>query len=343
MLVAETVADLAYLHQRGIAFVAEGLVGPSAVPWFSRMLGELNGVLAERSLHLARAEMAATGRRDLGLQYCVMFFGRAGRRETLTPVAPDFGIVYVDPTEGERESAADYFTMLADAVAATLRACGLEARQSAYGARPSHACRTLSEWKEFYAELIADPIGNAIYTAREYFDFHVACGDRALGSELESSILAELERNEVFLPVLANDTLAHLPPLTFFQGQVIELDGTLKHTLDVEETALDPIVDAARVFALAEREVSNSNTLHRLDVAARALPQHAPLMSDVADGLRIVAYYHGLAGLSGQGESAVIHPARLSKFEQRLLKTAFDSARRFLELTYSTYDVSVVL
>jgi CBS domain-containing protein len=180
--------------------------------------------------------------------------------------------------------------------------------------------------------VVRDPILNSIYVGREFFDFHVVCGDPAPGLELKKIVLAELKRNEAFIPVLANDTLANLPPLTFFQGFVIEADGARKQALDLEKTVLNPIVDAARVFALAGGEVSAANTLRRLESAARARPLHASIFNDAADGLRIASYRNASARFKEGSE------ARLSRFEQRLLKTAFDSVRRLLELTTATYN-----
>jgi CBS domain-containing protein len=338
LLAAESVADLAYLRGRVDAFLSEGLVGPSTVEWFSRMLGEVNAVLLERATQLAEAQLARVGVPHPGSRSCWLFFGRAGRRETLAPFMPDVGIVYDDsPRSRQSPQARGYFETLAGEVATILEGCGLRPRKGASG--PSS--HPLSEWKQYYTNLVRDPIGNAIYAARERFDFSVACGDPSLGAELEATILVELEREDAFIPVIANDTIAHLPPLTFFQGQIIEQDGTLRHTLDIETTALGPIVDAARVFALARRDMAVSNTFHRLASAARELPHYASILSDAAEALRIVAYHHAAAGLAKQDDDSVIFPMRLSKFEQRLLKTAFDSTRRFLELASSIHNVEV--
>lgn len=342
MLAATDVEDLSYLRQRAEAFLAEELAGPTVVEWFWQMLGELNAALIERIVQIAEAEMARAGRPNPGLQSCWLLFGRMGRLETLTPDAPALGIVYVDAPQEGGDAAGKYFSTLAQKVEAKLRACGFRQRQNPIGASHGAFCRSVSEWKEFYSGLIRDPIGNAIYTAREFFDAHVVCGDPApwptLWLELKKIILAELERNEAFIPVLANDTLAKLPPLTFFQGSVIEPDGARKQTLDLEKTALDPIVDAARVFALAGGEVSTPNTLRRLESAARAMPLRASVFNDAADGLRIASYQHAVARFREQGDAALIHPSRLSRFEQRLLKTTFDSVRRLLELTSATYN-----
>ncbi|MGH9837135.1 MAG: putative nucleotidyltransferase substrate binding domain-containing protein [Blastocatellia bacterium] len=158
---------------------------------------------------------------------------------------------------------------------------------------------------------------------------------------MQQVIIEELESSEAFIPVLANDTIAKLPPLTFYQGFALEMDGRLNQTLDVEKTVLTPITDAARVLAFAERDVSTTNTLERLSRLARTLPQYASILTDAAEGWRIVCYHHTLAELSNESDSAVIYPARLSRFDQRLLKTAFDSTRRFVELASSIYHLKL--
>lgn len=340
---AESVADLVYLRGKAAEFIAEGLVGPSVVEWFSLALSELNDAMTEAVVRIAAAEMTRAGRPAPGLPSCRLFFGRAGRREILTAETPELGIVYADPPPEKAEEAANYFSTLVQKTLAKLHACGLQTRQPTSGpATPSRkpVCRTLSEWKAFYSDLIRDPIGSAIYGVREHFDFHLVGGDPAMEAELKKYIPGELAQNESFLPVLANDTIAQMPPLTFFQGFVIESDGASRQALDIEKTALGPIVDAARVFALAQRDAATANTVQRLTASARALPQYASILNDAADGWRILAYHHALSWVSMQDDNAVIRPPRLDRFEQRLLKTAFDSTRRFLELTASVYNIN---
>ena len=74
------------------------------------------------------------------------------------------------------------------------------------------------------------------------------------------------------IPLLANDTLAHLPPLTFFRGLVLELDGAQHDSFDIASAAITPIADAARVFAIAKRRLAPANTLERLAQAALDFP-----------------------------------------------------------------------
>jgi CBS domain-containing protein len=322
--------------RRAEAFLAENMVGPSVVEWLSRMMSELRAVLIERVIRIAAAELAEVGRTDLGIAHCWLLFGGAGRREMMTSVVPNIGVMYDDPPPGVEAVIEKYFSTLAQKVAVKLEACGLQITRAPAEMKQ---CRALSAWEEFYRSRIRDPLGSQIYTSREHFDFDVVSGDPGLGARLQGLIAEELKGGEMFIPILANDTFANLPPLTFYQGFVLDTDGKLNRTLDVERTALIPITDAARVLAFATRDVSTANTLGRLQRSARALPQYASILSDAAEAWRIICYHHTLAAMSKPGENAVIFPPRLSRFEQRLLKTAFDSTRRLIELVSSIYSL----
>ena len=54
-----------------------------------------------------------------------------------------------------------------------------------------------------------------------------------------------------YLRVLANDCLASLPPLTFFQDVVLNEAGEQSAMFRLEHSALRPLVDVGRVFGLA--------------------------------------------------------------------------------------------
>lgn len=341
MRTAETVAELAYLSQRVAALLTETLVGPSVVEWLAQMLGELNAALVERIIEIAKAEMAGARRSEPRLSSCWLFFGEAGRQELLTQKAPRLGVIYADPVSAEAAEEAEaekYFHTLIQKVAAKLQACGLTFQPGSFSTSQTADCRSLSAWKTFYSGLIHEPIANAIYSAREYFDSKTATGDRSLSSELENFILDELRRADSFIPILANDTIASLPPLTFFQDAIIDADGAAKKSFNVEKNALAPIIDSGRVLSLAERQVSISSTVQRLATSARTTPQYASILTDAAEGWRIVAYQCASAQLAQREEGALLHPVRLSRFEQRLLKSAFDSIRRLLELTDTIYS-----
>jgi len=168
------------------------------------------------------------------------------------------------------------------------------------------------------------------------FDFQPLCGDRGLSEELKKTITDDLSQSGPFIPVMANDTLSNLPPLTFFHGLVVELDGAQRETLDIQSTALDPITDAARVFALAAGNLETTNTLLRLKQAAVSFPAHATLFQEAGQAFRVAAYQQAIAAFGG--DESVIRPSLLGRYDQRLLKTAFDAIQRLLEVSSTVFD-----
>jgi CBS domain-containing protein len=147
---------------------------------------------------------------------------------------------------------------------------------------------------------------------------------------LQEHIRLEFRDHETVIPLLANDTLAHWPPLTFFRGLVLELDGAQHDSFDISDAVVSPIANAARVFAIAKRRLAQANTLARLETALLDFPEGADILREAADAFRIGLYYQTLAGTR-------IEPGKLGKFDRLLLKTAFSSIQRFLEFTVSTF------
>ena len=155
-------------------------------------------------------------------------------------------------------------------------------------------------------------------------------GDPALLAELTSHIVQELGQTDMLVPLLANDTLGHLPPLTVFRGLVLDSDGSERETLDLAKFIVHPISDAARVFVLGKGGIP-INTLERLEAAAWLLRRTRRYSRDAADAFRIGLYHQAVAG------TPLIAPSALGKLDQRVMKTAFSSILRLLELTASTF------
>jgi len=209
-------------------------------------------------------------------------------------------------------------------------ACGLAgpAQHWPEGAQP---CMPLSQWIRLYCETIRNPVSNDLFGRREFFDLWPLAGDRSIFRTLQDYILLELRDHETAIPLLANDTLIHLPPLTFFQGLALDLDGAQLDSFDISKAVISPLADAARVFALAKRRLTPANTLERFATALLDFPEGASIIREAADAFRIGLYYQTLMGTSQ------INPGKLAKFDQLLLKTAFSSIQRFLEYIQSTF------
>jgi len=345
MRASKIVRELAFLWRRAEAFLEENWAGPSVVEWFAEVMSEFRGVLIHRLIEISSVELSRAGRSIPSIPYCWILFGEAARREPMTGFC-DIGIAYVDGGGDSAEEAARYFSTFLQKVTAKLEACGLHARETIAPAARSGQARSISQWKELFRDRIRDPIGSQVYATREGFDFSLIQGESLLVGQLREAIFEEQEKSEAFLAVMANDTLAKLPPLTFFKGMALEMDGRLNQVVDIENTVLNPITDASRVLAFSNRDMSTTNTVERLERLVQALPVHTAIFSQAADAWRIACYHQVRTRFRNSGKGPeVAYPlelARLTRLEERLLKTAFDSTRNFVKLACLLSDVSAI-
>ena len=326
---AASAAEIVPLLRQARRLVLDGLAQPRDIDDCCRIGAEVIAALAEACIRLAAERVLAAGVDPPGAPCCWLLFGESARGHRLEPGLPTIAAVYDDSAEGCRPEDSVYFTALAGETLAWFHACGLAGASLSWpeGSQPS---MPLSEWKRLYSETLRHPVDHDLYSRREFFDMRALCGNPAILHKLREHIRLELEDEAVAIPLLANDTLANLPPLTFFQGLVVELDGTRQESFEIGATAISPIGDAARVFALAGRRLAPADTLERLRAAATGFPEAAGILRDASDAFRIALYYQAIAG-------GRIQPGDLGKFDQRLLKTAFSSIQRLLEFTASAF------
>jgi len=341
LFAAKTVNELSYVWQRAEAFLLENLTGPSLVDWFGNAMSELRNVLIERLIEISVAELSRAGKQLPEIPHAWMSSGEAGRREFLKADC-DVSIIRAncEPTGTQVDYDSKYFATLAQKVCSKLHACGLRSPAQTSTNAGFGPLRSFGEWREFLRSLITDPIGNQVYSTRESLDFAFICGDPSLLADLREAFDGDLQTSESFIPVLANDTLAKLPPLTFFQGVALEANGQASHVLDLEKTVLTPITDAARVLVFLSRATTSLNTIERLRDLQSAYPQYSAILADAADGWKIAGYHQLKLRLAGGAHDVFIRPAQLTRLEQRLLKTAFDATRSFIKLACVLSNVS---
>ena len=189
-----------------------------------------------------------------------------------------------------------------------------------------------SEWKGRFRDWVGDPVGSRRIASRSLFDVRAVCGPEPLWHEVRTVIAGAVDRE--FVHVLANDCLASLPPLTFFQDAVVDSLGEQTLTFRLEHSALRPLVDVGRVFALAARRRArpvDASSASRL--RADMLPEQDAIFRDAADTLRIVLWQQGRVGISQGTSGAELPAALLSRYDRQALKSGFPVILRLLEFT----------
>ena len=318
---SQTLAELGELRCLALRFAAQSLTDPSAVVWVAEAFTELNRLIVSRVIELT--EGAADGQR--GANQCWVFFGAAARGELLTGAMPDVGVVHEGDGEVPRH--------LGEQVSEALRQCGYHSPDDAITPSNERGCRSLAEWRDSYSRWITDPVLSGIYAALPFFELAPVRGDAALATALQQHIREEVKKNESFVPILANDSMANLPPLTFFQGLVVEDDGERTSRFDLRRSTLRPLADVGRVFALERADTSQTPTIVRLEAAGAEVEEQRDLFADAASTFRVALYHQARIGLRDGTGGWAIKPKALSKMEQQVLKNGFRTIMKLLEFT----------
>jgi CBS domain-containing protein len=312
---ATTLDELRALNQRARGFALQQLTSPASVEWVARFLHLVDIAIVKRLIGLAGADDGAA---------CWCFCGSSGRAESLTRLAPWLVLMLSD--EGDHEQTRVAFRR----VIGLFESCDYLPRTHLPFDKSFHAA-SRAEWLARYQAWIGDPVVAQTYRARPLFDLRPIHGTHDLWQTLETSVAPAVDRN--FVRVLANDCLASLPPLTFFQNAVVDESGEESPVFRLEHSALRPLVDVGRVFGFAAKRVFGTSTVERLAMATHLLPEQQSIFREASDTLRIVLWLQGRIGIAQGTDGAELPPSVVSRHERHLLKSGFRSIHRLLEFT----------
>ncbi|WP_295884710.1 putative nucleotidyltransferase substrate binding domain-containing protein [uncultured Thiohalocapsa sp.] len=335
---APRISELAALRRQAEAVLAAGLTGPDATRWLAPMAGAFNAAVLRRVVGLVEGALAEQGLEHPGLDHCWVFFGAAARNELFTRHDLDVGLIYDDPDPDRARTARAYYLELGRRVGAALSACGFDVSAKAISPGHATACRSVHEWERAFTDWIAQPIESCVYRATSLFDMRPVQGDCRLVDRLESHIQGEEDRHPEFVPLLLEDSMANLPPLTFFRGLVVDDEGGYREVLDLQRATLQPVVDIARALALdCGRQAPT--TLERLQVLSPEDDAAALLIEETAAAFRNALYHRARTGYTAGSDGSRVDPSKLTRLEQNLLKSGFRTVLRLMEYTGRRYGL----
>jgi CBS domain-containing protein len=311
---AADVRELRALNHRARAFVLQHLANARSVDWLTGLTRLVDTAILTRILGFVDEKEPQT--------HCWCFAGPSGRGESLTRLSPEVVLI----TDGRDAAAAATYERAME----LLGECGY---LPLGGAPLSFYAASVDEWKERYVGWVRDPILQQTYRARAFFDLRPINDRQSLWRDLEMTLSGAVDR--AFLRVIANDCLASLPPLTFFQDAVVDESGEQSGVFRLEHSALQPLVDVARVFGMAAGRVLGGSTRERLAMARGLLPAHEAIFREASDTFSIVLWQQGRIGITRGTSGAELPPALLSRHDRQVLRSGFRVILRLLELTAS--------
>lgn len=181
-------------------------------------------------------------------------------------------------------------------------------------------------WASYFHKWIDNPKPKALMLTCVFFDLRAIHGHTELLDGLRQQVVQHTQGNSLFLAHMVSNALKHRPPLGMF-GQITLIKGGDKpHTIDLKHTGIVPIVDLARVYALAAG-VTIANTHDRLEVSSQAGEVSAQAARDLRDALEFLGKlriaHQARQTIQGKTPDNFLALEELSNFERSHLKEAF--------------------
>jgi CBS domain-containing protein len=184
----------------------------------------------------------------------------------------------------------------------------------------------LSQWRQCFLHWIEQPEPKALMLTSVFFDMRAVHGQADLLDALRRDVLHWAHGNGIFLAHLVRNALTHTPPLGLWGRLQTARSGEHRGTIDLKHRGLVPIIDLARVYALAG-QVDAVNTLERLSHGTEGGEVSVEGARDLVDTwtfLADVRIQHQKRQIErGEAPDNFLRPNELSNFERQHLKQAF--------------------
>ncbi len=353
-----TASDLTEQHSTSAVYMVgdiykqpalDGLVAAAAkVKLLQRHLANA-GASAYSTGHIVTAIAdALTGRllqlaeRELGpapVDYAWVAAGSQGRNEQTAKSDQDNCLILDDAYDPAAHG--DYFSALARYVCDGLAACGYVHCPGEMMAMTDRWRQPRHVWADYFNSWVDRPEPQALMLTCVFFDVRVVFGRSVLLDDLRAQVLQRTRGNRLLLAHLVNNALSRQPPLGLFGGIRPIASGEHKGRVDLKMTGIVPIIDLARICALAAGHGA-VNTQDRLVHAAESGEVNAQDAHDLRDALEFLASLrirHQAQRLAA-GHAADNHLVleELSNFERQQLKDAFSVVKTLQDVLGQRYQ-----
>ncbi|MCP5142874.1 MAG: cyclic nucleotide-binding/CBS domain-containing protein [Gammaproteobacteria bacterium] len=330
---ADSVEDLRSISARLPQLQVQMALGGATAGHVGRAVSSVTDALTTRLIELAERELGPAP-----VPFVWVAGGSQARKEQTSHSDQDNALI-IDDAMTEADAA--YFEKLAHFVSDGLNACGfIYCPGDAMATNPKWR-QPLKVWLRYFRNWIEKPEPMALMLSSIFFDLRMVHGERSLLKRLREEVNELTKANHIFLAYMASNALKHRPPLGFFRTFVLISDGEHDKTFDIKHRGIVPIIDLARVYALAAG-VCEVNTLGRLEAAAKHKAVSKEGAANLRDALEFIATlrirHQAQQIRNGEAPDNYLPPDSLSPLERRHLKEAFSLIAMMQETLEQRYQ-----
>ncbi len=269
--------------------------------------------------------------------YAWLAAGSQARQEQLAHSDQDNAIIICDTMKPYDDA---WFENLANFVCDGLAECGFIYCPGDIMATNPKWRQPQKVWQKYFNGWVDTPNPKALLNCSVFFDLETIYGDKSLLNQVKQSVLKKTQNSTLFIAHLSKNALALRPPLGFFRDFVLKQNGKHKATLDLKHNGIAPVVDLARIYALAEG-ISAVNTIERIQQAAGTsslTKASAENLIDAYEFLGMLRVEHQAKELMrGESPDNYLSPKEISKLEREHLKDAFKVIKTLQDARQSSY------
>lgn len=317
-----------------------------SVKKMTELVSEVNDRITSKIITLTQERVKQEGLGEPPTRFCWISLGSEGRLEQTLKTDQDNAIAYVSPPAGEEESTKKWFLDFAERVVEGLVLYGFPRCRGGIMASNPKWCDTEQYWLDTFLSWVNDPNPLALRMASIFFDFRALYSQTAFTDTLRSQLNQAMDRNSLFLRLMAKNALYNVPPLGFLKTFVVEKSGEHKNELNLKMKGSTPIVEAARVLAL-DLKISATNTLDRLAEICERNVIDDEFHADLQEAYCFINYLrihrHLEARAKGVNPNNFIDPATLNNLQRKMLKESFRIINRLQEMIQHRYQTQSIL
>lgn len=299
----------------------------------ARFVSNIGETTHRQLLKLAEAQLGAPP-----VPYALVVFGSLARQEQAGGSDQDNGFILDNSYDAAEHG--DYFELLATLLCDGLNSSGYIYCPGDIMATNDKWRQPLAVWKERYHDWIDKPDPENVLNTTIFFDMRCVSGEESLVDDLRTQIFKWSSANKIFLSFIARAASNTKVPLGFFRNFLLQHDEKEGDVLDLKHQAIAPVVDIARVFALA-LGLSEVISEERLKMAAERGELSIEAVSDITDCfefIRSVRFRHQSDQIKrGEAPTNNLSPKALSRFDREHLKDAFRIIRDHMDIVSRKY------
>lgn len=294
----------------------------------------ITDALTSRLLHLGEARFGPAP-----VDYAWVAAGSQARNEQTAKSDQDNCMILDDAYDEAVHG--DYFKTLSTWVCDGLAACGYVHCPGEMMAMTDKWRQPRRVWAEYFRKWVDTPEPMALMLTCVFFDVRTVHGRADLLEGLRETLLHKTRDNRLFLAHMVGNALSRQPPLGLFGGLSTLRSGEHKGAIDLKHNGIVPVIDLARVYALAAGHdaVNTHDRLAHASDSGEISPQSVRDLRDALEYLSTLRIRHQARQIAaGHAADNFLRPDELSNFERGQLKDAFGVVKQLQDVLAHRYQ-----